>query len=295
MDNGFWAYPLADRRHRIDQHLNALVVAFSPLHQPVHLAPQYRMQPSVPVHRAALADRMVVRWKPRRIFRITVTARLLRFRQASVPPLPDIFAAVAHLKSLPSATTPHSYSPTRYGATAAPKFGLFILMAFEVVGEWSVWDHLVQDYDPAKANFGVVAEHPELEQILISARNFSEIWIIDHSTTTEEAAGHSGGNGGKGGDLLYRWGNPQAYRAGTFADQQLFWQHNPHWIPEGLPGAGNILIFNNGYEYEGRYPDYSSVVEITPPPIPPTFCRAGFPTRNGCPTAIRWWSTAMPA
>ena len=55
------------------------------------------------------------------------------------------------------------------------------------------------------------------------------------------------------------------YRAGTFSDQQLFWHHNPYWIPEGLPGAGNILIFNNGDEYEGRYLDYSSVVEITPP------------------------------
>ena len=168
-----------------------------------------------------------------------------------------------------------------------------------VVWQWSVWDHLVQDYDPAQANYGNVAEHPELvdinynlrqltrterassrgllhtngldynpklDQIVISARNMSEIWIIDHSTTSAEAAaGHSGGNGGRGGDLLYRWGNPQAYRAGAYADQQLFGQHSPHWIPEGLPGAGNILIFNNGDEFAGRYLDHSSVVELTPP------------------------------
>ena len=167
-----------------------------------------------------------------------------------------------------------------------------------VVWEWSVWDHLVQDYDSSKANFGTVAEHPELvdinynlrqmtrtdlhvsgdwshangldynpelDQILLSPRNMSEIWVIDHSTTTAEAAGHTGGRGGRGGDLLYRWGNPQAYRAGTFADQQLFWQHSPRWIPEGMPGAGNILIFDNGAEYEGHYQGYSSVVEITPP------------------------------
>ena len=164
--------------------------------------------------------------------------------------------------------------------------------AGEVVWQWSVWDHLVQDYDPTKANYGRVADHPELidlnynlrnlearrwlhhnsldyhpelDQILLSARNMSEIWVIDHSTTTEQAAGHRGGNSGQGGDLLYRWGNPQAYRAGTFADQQLFWQHHPYWIPEGLPGAGNILIFNNGAEYAGRALGYSSVVEITPP------------------------------
>ena len=171
----------------------------------------------------------------------------------------------------------------------------------EIVWEWSAWDHLIQDFDPDQANYGAVAEHPELidinfilrqvftterlgddqkkdwlhangldynpalDQIMFSARNFSEVWIIDHSTTREESAGHSGGNGGRGGDLLYRWGNPRAYRAGAAADQQLFWQHNPHWIPEGLPGAGNILIFNNGDEFEGLYRDYSSVMEIAPP------------------------------
>ena len=169
-----------------------------------------------------------------------------------------------------------------------------------VVWEWSAWDHLIQDYDPGQANYGVVAEHPELidlnfvlrqvltterqygvradwlhanaidynpalDQIMFSACNFSEVWIVDHSTTREESAGHSGGKGGRGGDLLYRWGNPRAYRAGTAADQQLFWQHNPHWIPEGLPGAGNILVFNNGDEFEGLYRDYSSVVEVVPP------------------------------
>jgi hypothetical protein len=87
--------------------------------------------------------------------------------------------------------------------------------------------------------------------------------VIDHSTTTAEAAGHSGGNSGKGGDLLYRWGNPRAYNAGDADDQQLFVQHDVQWIPSGYPGAGNILVFNNG----GGRPDgdYSSVDEITPP------------------------------
>ena len=75
-------------------------------------------------------------------------------------------------------------------------------------------------------------------------------------------------HGDKGGDLLYRWGNPPARCAGAFADQQLFWQHNPYWIPEGLPGAGNILIVNNGDEFGGRYLDCSSVVEIMPPTTP---------------------------
>lgn len=159
----------------------------------------------------------------------------------------------------------------------------------DIVWEWHVWDHLVQDYDNTKSNYGVVADHPEridlnytmngnsdwnhinsvdysetYDQILLSVHNFSEIWIIDHSTTTAEAAGHSGGNSGMGGDLLYRWGNPQTYdeTAGD-DDQQLFVQHDAEWIEDGLPGAGNILIFNNG---NGRSDgNYSSVDEIEPP------------------------------
>jgi hypothetical protein len=209
----------------------------------------------------------------------------------------------------------------------------------EVVWEWHIWDHLIQDHDPAKANYGEVAKHPELvdinfgsgriaamlndpagrqqlrsigylggagdpdagarrrgpggpdgrgrgrggrgggrgdwthvnsvaynaelDQLMISVHEFSEVWIIDHSTTTAEAAGHTGGRSGKGGDLLYRWGNPAAYRAGTAADQRLFAQHHAQWIPKGYPGEGHMLLFNNG---NGR-PDgvYSTIDEIVLP------------------------------
>ncbi len=160
-----------------------------------------------------------------------------------------------------------------------------------IVWEWHAWDHLVQDYDAGKTNYGVVADHPELvdlnftgtpsadwlqvnsidynaelDQIILSVHGFSEIWIIDHSTTTGQAAGHSGGDSGKGGDLLYRWGNPQTYGAGTSGDQQLFVQHDAEWIADGLPGAGNILIFNNGQGRPGG--NYSSIDEIVPPLAP---------------------------
>ena len=157
----------------------------------------------------------------------------------------------------------------------------------DIVWEWHVWDHLIQDYDSSKDNYGVISEHPELidinfgvteadwlhtnaidynkefDQIAICVRNFNEIWIIDHSTTSQEAAGHTGGNSGKGGDLLYRWGNPQTYHAGNEDDQEFFGQHDANWIDSGYPGEGDILVFNNGIGRPG--PDYSSVEEINPP------------------------------
>ena len=103
----------------------------------------------------------------------------------------------------------------------------------------------------------------EFDQILISSHIQNEIWIIDHSTTTREAAGHSGGRFGKGGDLLYRWGNPQVYKAGTTNDQMLFGQHDAQWVKKGYPGEGHITIFNNGYLRPEL--SYSSIEEIVPP------------------------------
>ncbi|MBN1861310.1 MAG: aryl-sulfate sulfotransferase [Candidatus Thermoplasmatota archaeon] len=153
-----------------------------------------------------------------------------------------------------------------------------------IIWEWHAWNHLIQDFDPLKQNFGIVGDHPELfdincgptgddwlhcnsvdynpqlDQILLCFRNINEIWIIDHSTTTIEAAGHTGGNSGKGGDLLYRWGNPQNYKAGSANNQKFFGQHDANWIKPRCPGEGHILVFNNGL---GR--GYSSVDEIAPP------------------------------
>ncbi|HRG22239.1 MAG TPA: T9SS type A sorting domain-containing protein, partial [Saprospiraceae bacterium] len=86
-------------------------------------------------------------------------------------------------------------------------------------------------------------------QILISAPIFNEIMIIDHSTTTQQAKGSVGGLGKKGGDLLFRWGNPANYRQGTAADQKLFFQHDTKWliydIPQNHPDFGKISLFNN--------------------------------------------------
>jgi hypothetical protein len=112
-------------------------------------------------------------------------------------------------------------------------------------------------------HFNAVDYNPALDQIIVSVHAFSEFWIIDHSTSTAEAASHKGGHSGKGGDLLYRWGNPRAYQSGSKMDQRLFNQHNAHWIPPGLPGEGHVLVFNNGSGRPGG--DSSSVDEIVLP------------------------------
>jgi len=160
----------------------------------------------------------------------------------------------------------------------------------EIVWEWHMWDHLVQDIDQTKANYGVVADSPrkininagshemppmteeqiidmkqigfltsnatldnqasdiihtnaisyspELDQIVISSPNMGEIFIIDHSISTEEAKGSAG-------DVLYRWGNPANYGRGTEEDQRLFGQHDIKFIKKGYPGEGHLMVFNN--------------------------------------------------
>ncbi|HHM21317.1 MAG TPA: hypothetical protein ENJ20_04765 [Bacteroidetes bacterium] len=164
--------------------------------------------------------------------------------------------------------------------------------SIDIVWEWHLWDHLVQEYDSTKPHFAIVANHPELidinygnlsgghpdwihanavaynpdlDQIAISSRHFNEIWIIDHSTTSAEAAGHSGGLSGKGGDLLYRRGNPAAYHRGTAGHQTLWGQHNITWIRQpDHPHFGRLLVFNNGF---GRPDSNFSSIDIWTPPM----------------------------
>lgn len=146
----------------------------------------------------------------------------------------------------------------------------------EVVWEWSVLDHVVQNVDPAAPHYGDPAAHPERidinwpqldgiqfnggqvihlnsvsydadeDLIMLSSAIFGETWVIDHSATAEEAGGSAGGRYGRGGDLVWRWGNPQTHGAGGPEDQVLFWQHDTHFLPEGVPHRGDMMVFNNG-------------------------------------------------
>ena len=166
-----------------------------------------------------------------------------------------------------------------------------------IVWEWHIWDHLCQDVDPNKPNYvNNIADHPELidinmiqgggggpggnsgdwfhvngvhyndelDQIAFSSRFSSEIYIIDHSTTTQEASSHNGGNSGMGGDILYRWGNPSNY--GMSGNQVIpSAVHDVRWIPnDGRPNSGYLQIFNNSGNGNGQ-----STVDGIETPIDP--------------------------
>lgn len=155
-----------------------------------------------------------------------------------------------------------------------------------IVWEWKFINHFIQDFDATKQNYGIVQNHPELldlnftngqdfdythlnaidynaslDQIMISARHLSEVYIIDHSTTTLQAASNTGGNSNKGGDFLWRWGNSQVYKQGTITNQKLFLQHDCKWIETGYLDAGKITVFNNEGDGSGTF---SSIHIISP-------------------------------
>ena len=145
----------------------------------------------------------------------------------------------------------------------------------EIVWEWRTWDHLVQDIDPNAPNFGIISEvpkridhnynnpeelngdimhangidyDPNKDIIYMSSNFYSEIWVIDHSTTLQESASSSGGTYGNGGDLLYRFGNPETYQ-NSIGERRFFFNHCPTLIKNGEPGTGNLLVYgNNGID-----------------------------------------------
>ncbi|NDV20389.1 hypothetical protein GO013_13315 [Pseudodesulfovibrio sp. JC047] len=152
-----------------------------------------------------------------------------------------------------------------------------------IVWEWHVWDHLVQNTDQSAPNYAnpvrlpqrmdvnynptrtphwlhanSIEYNPQLRQIVLCLCNTSEVWILDHSTTTEEAASNTGGLMHRGGDILFRWGNPQAY--GAAGRPELVEQRDARWVLGDAPGKERILIFNNG----NRQTQRSDILEIRP-------------------------------
>ena len=192
--------------------------------------------------------------------------------------------------------------------TSRPDGVVEIDMEGNVIWEWNISDHLVQDIDETLPNYGVVSEHPgkmdpnfsngvsgdwihinsldyneTLDQLVVNNSRFNESYVIDHGATfvpgdPQESIALAAGDAG---DFLFRWGNPCVYDAGicpssidegqssTNGHQQVFFSHDIQWIREreigmgdGLPGAGNFLIFDNGARKLGT--TFSSVIEFNP-------------------------------
>jgi hypothetical protein len=93
------------------------------------------------------------------------------------------------------------------------------------------------------------------QNIIMSSRQACFIIIIDYRT----------------GSVVWRFG-PDASSDPAFAEVgQLIGEHHAHMIPDGLPGAGNIIVFDNGgpsgYGPQGNHEyvrTYSRIVEFDP-------------------------------
>jgi hypothetical protein len=169
-----------------------------------------------------------------------------------------------------------------------------------IIWEWRAMDHYIQDYDATKPNYvgkgKTIADYPgkfdmnwgsglaenanaldyneKLDLILYNGKGISEMWIIDHGNTfiPGDPEGSIKLAASDAGDILYRWGNPSVYGAGegpwykngqySNGDTQLFNTHDGQWIDEGLPGAGHLLVFDNGFQRIGG--GFSTIVEVNP-------------------------------
>lgn len=120
-----------------------------------------------------------------------------------------------------------------------------------------------EKYDADWLHTNAVDYLPEHDLIALSTPHLCEVWVIDHSTTSAQAATNKGGRFGHGGDLLYRYGHSRNYGYGDETSRKLFYQHNMTWLLGPKPGELSFLLFNNG---SGRpAPEYSEVEEFVLP------------------------------
>ena len=99
--------------------------------------------------------------------------------------------------------------------------------------------------------------HPE--NIIVSSRSANILWIIEKAT----------------GDIVWKVGPDYSRGRPEARLGQIIGQHNAQMIPKGLPGAGNILVFDNGGAagfgmlfgrpaYPNKIRVYSRVIEFAP-------------------------------
>ena len=125
--------------------------------------------------------------------------------------------------------------------------------------------------------------NPETGHIAISSNRTHEIYIIDHDGTFVAGDPQESHRlaASEAGDFLYRFGNPATYGQGEYphwakknwslqefsGHKQIGGNHDIQWIEDGLPGAGNLLLFNNGLNVprgQGDSDPQSEFMELNP-------------------------------
>jgi hypothetical protein len=147
-----------------------------------------------------------------------------------------------------------------------------------------------EDLDADFLHVNALDHHAGLDQIALSVRDLGEVWIVDHGTTTAEARGSLGGKRGRGGEILYRWGNASAFGRGAASERWLGDPHDARWVREGSPGAGRITIFNNSVRGRNAW----SAVEEIALPLLPNGLYALAPGEAFAPRAPAWRYEATP-
>lgn len=164
---------------------------------------------------------------------------------------------------------------------------------YELVWEWRLKHHLIQDQFPDRSNYTTSIKsnlgkidvnyigpssynnrhrwhvnsleyNSKRDEVIVNSRESGEIWVIDHSTSIEEARSNFGGVHNKGGQLLFRWGNPAAYGRGRDDSFELFGAHGLAWLESDTSYQDYILFFNNG---AGRPSGNYSTVEVIKPQL----------------------------
>ena len=172
----------------------------------------------------------------------------------------------------------HSYTGAQMDAIVE------VNRAGTVIWEWWFFNHVVQDIDPTKSTYGIIANTPgrinlnirgnpvksdwlhcnsldynqDLDLIVVNSVH-GEFYVIDHGNTFIPNKPDSSITlaAGTAGDFLYRFGDPARYNKGdppsvldnwekaTAGNTQVGGSHDVQWIRSGLPGAGHFLLFNN--------------------------------------------------
>ncbi|HTF89465.1 MAG TPA: aryl-sulfate sulfotransferase [Planctomycetota bacterium] len=120
-----------------------------------------------------------------------------------------------------------------------------------------------EKYEADWLHLNAIEYLPEQDLIAVSSPHMCEVWVIDHSTSTKEAAGSSGGKRGQGGELIYRYGQSRNYGIGDKTSRKLGYQHNVTWHGGAKPGELSFLLYNNIQGEKDH--EYSEVQEFTLP------------------------------